>query len=162
MDKIAFIFPGQASQFVGMANDFHSTHTEAQELFSRANDLLGFDLEKVCFHGPDERLRETDVTQPAVFLHSVIVLRLLQAEGIFPSVVAGHSLGEYSALVAAGALEFEEALTLVRERSRSMQKVGISTQGTMAAIIGLDAIEVSRLCELSLSLIQISEPTRPY
>ena len=155
MDKIAFIFPGQASQFVGMANDFHSTHTEAQELFSRANDLLGFDLEKVCFHGPDERLRETDVTQPAVFVHRVIGLRLLQAEGIFPSVVAGHSLGEYSALVAAGALEFEEALTLVRERSRSMQKVGISTQGTMAAIIGLDAIEVSRLCELSLSLIHI-------
>ena len=149
VDNIAFIFPGQASQFVGMANDFHSTHTEAQELFSRANDLLGFDLEKVCFHGPDERLRETDVTQPAVFVHSIIVLRLLEAEGIFPSVVAGHSLGEYSALVAAGALEFEEALTLVGERSRSMLKVGISNQGTMAAIIGLDAIEVSRLCELS-------------
>ena len=149
MTNLAFIFPGQASQFVGMASDLYSTRTEVKELFSKANDVLGFDLATICFQGPEERLRETDVTQPAVFVHSVAVLLLLAKEGIFPSVVAGHSLGEYSALVAAEALEFEEALELVRERSRSMLQAGFSNPGAMAAVIGLDTFEVNRLCEIS-------------
>ncbi len=149
MTNVAFVFPGQASQYVGMANDLYSTRTEVKELFSRANDILGFDLATICFQGPEERLRETDVTQPAVFVHSVAVLLLLAKEGIFPSIVAGHSLGEYSALVAAEAIDFEEALELVRERSRSMLQAGFSNPGAMAAIIGLDAFEVNRLCEIS-------------
>ena len=149
MTNLAFVFPGQASQYVGMASDLCSTRTEVKGLFSKASDILGFDLAKICFQGPEERLRETDVTQPAVFVHSVAVLLMLAEEGIFPSVTAGHSLGEYSALVAAEAIEFEEALELVRERSRSMLQAGFLNAGTMSAIIGLDAIEVNRLCEIS-------------
>ncbi len=149
MNKIAFVFPGQASQFVGMANDLYATRTVVKDLYSEANDILGFDLAKISFQGPEERLRETDVTQPAVFVHSVAVLRILAEAGVSPAIVAGHSLGEYSALVAAEALKFEEALQLVRERSRSMLQAGRSKAGIMAAVIGLDASEVNRFCENS-------------
>lgn len=144
---IAFIFPGQASQFVGMAQDLHAQHEQVRSLFDRADDVLGFELSAVCFGGPEQRLGQTVVTQPAVFVHSVAAYQLLAEKGLTPSLVAGHSLGEYSALVAAGALDFETALNLVGERSRAMQEAGQASPGAMAALIGPTDGEVVDLCQ---------------
>lgn len=147
VSDIAFIFPGQASQFVGMAHDLHAQHEGVRNLFARADSVLGFELSAICFGGPEEQLAQTVVTQPAVFVHSVAACELLVSRGITPSVVAGHSLGEYSALVAAGALDFETALQLVGERSRAMQEAGEARPGAMAALIGPTDGEVIALCE---------------
>ena len=147
VSDIAFIFPGQASQFIGMAQDLYSQHEGVQNLFARANSVLDFELSAVCFEGPEERLAQTVVTQPAVFVHSIAAYELLTDRGVRPSIVAGHSLGEYSALVAAGALDFETALELVRERSQAMQKAGETRLGSMAALIGPTDSEVVALCE---------------
>ena len=144
---IAFIFPGQASQFVGMAQDLHAQHEGVQNLFAIADGILGFELSAVCFGGPEEQLAQTVVTQPAVFVHSIAAYELLADRGVRPSILAGHSLGEYSALVAAGALDFETALELVRERSRAMQEAGETRPGAMAAIIGPKDSDVIALCE---------------
>ena len=147
VSDIAFIFPGQASQFVGMAQDLHAQHEGVQNLFARADSVLGFELSAACFDGPEEQLAQTVVTQPAVFVHSIAAYELLADRGVRPSLVAGHSLGEYSALVAAGALDFETALDLVRERSRAMQEAGETRPGAMAALIGPTDSEVVALCE---------------
>ena len=147
VSDIAFIFPGQASQFVGMAQDLYAQHEGVQNLFAIANSVLDFELSAVCFGGPEEQLAQTVVTQPAVFVHSIAAYELLADRGVRPSILAGHSLGEYSALVAAGALDFETALELVRERSRAMQEAGETRPGAMAAIIGPKDSDVVALCE---------------
>jgi len=146
MSVVAFQFPGQASQYVGMARDLYEAFPLAREFFAQAQEILGFDLAEVCFNGPEERLKQTAITQPAIFVHSAIVNALLRERGMEPDMAAGHSLGEYSALVAAGAMSFAQALQVVKERGRLMQEAGTIAPGTMAAIIGLDEAAVAGLC----------------
>ena len=146
MSKKAFLFPGQASQYVGMGSDLYERYTIAQEIFKKANDILEFDIATLCFDGPAEELKQTRNTQPAIFLHSIIVTTLLRDHGIRPDMTAGHSLGEYSALVAAGAISFEQGLKLVRQRGKLMQVAGEISPGTMAAIIGLSYDDVKNIC----------------
>ncbi len=141
--KKAYVFPGQASQFEGMGKDLYENFTSARELFDQANDLLGYRITDVMFHGSAEDLKQTKITQPAVFLHSVIKARV---SGILPDATAGHSLGEFSALVAAGSLSFEDGLLLVQQRALAMQKACEMEPGTMAAILGLDDEIVKNIC----------------
>jgi len=146
MDKIAFLFPGQGAQYVGMAKDIYDSHPEVRELYSTAEKILGFDLAKICFEGSPELLVQTQYTQPAIFTHSVALWKLLKEHDIEPAFTAGHSLGEYSALVAAGALSFEDGLEAVKNRSLLMQEACEKSKGTMAAIIGLSEKDVLSLC----------------
>ncbi len=141
----AYVFPGQGSQFPGMGKDLYQSNKHAKALFKRANEILGFDISKVMFSGDAEDLRATRVTQPAVFLHSVIKATCI--EDFNPEMTAGHSLGEFSALVAAGALEFEPALRLVAIRAEAMQQACEANPGTMAAILGLDFKTIEEVCE---------------
>lgn len=143
----AFIFPGQASQYVGMGKDIYHRYDLARKIFDDANDVMGMDLKNVCFEGPEETLKQTNITQPAIFVHSVAVYKILQDKGMLPAAVAGHSLGEYSALVAAGSLKFEDGLRLVKERGSLMYEAGKNQPGTMAAIIGLTPEQVGKLCD---------------
>jgi len=152
-----FIFPGQASQFIGMAADLYEKYDLARTYFDRANDILGFDLKDVCFNGPEDVLKKTIYTQPAIFVHSIIISELLKKLDIKPAAVAGHSLGEYSALVSAGVMTFENGLKLVGERSRLMYKAGQTNPGTMGAIIGLDADKVYEICK-SVADVGIVQP----
>ena len=141
----AYVFPGQGSQFPGMGTELSQSNKHATALFKRANPILGFDITKVMFSGSAEDLKATAVTQPAVFLHSVITATCM--EGFNPEMTAGHSLGEFSALVAAGALEFEPALRLVAIRAEAMQQACDANPGTMAAILGLDFQTIEDICE---------------
>ena len=142
--KHAYVFPGQGSQFPGMAKTIVEQHEKARNLVQQANALLGFDLSSIMFNGTEEDLRRTDVTQPAIFLHSI--LAYITLENPKPDMVAGHSLGEFSALVAAGALSFEDGLRLVAARANAMQKACEIQPGTMAAILGLDDERVGAVC----------------
>lgn len=141
----AYIFPGQGAQFVGMGKDIYEQNEEAKALFEQANDILGFRITDVMFEGTVEELKETKVTQPAIFLHSVILAKALGAD-FQPEMVAGHSLGEFSALVSAGALNFEDGLRLVAARANAMQKACELQPSTMAAILGLDDFTVEDIC----------------
>ena len=141
----AFVFPGQGSQFPGMCKDLYDAHSEAREMCQAADRLLGFSLTDIMFEGSDEDLRQTKVTQPAVFLHSVVAQRLMTIER--PDMVAGHSLGEFSALVACGALRFEDALLLVYARAQAMQAACEANPGTMAAVLGLPDEQVDEICK---------------
>jgi [acyl-carrier-protein] S-malonyltransferase len=141
----AFVFPGQGSQFPGMCKDLYDAHQEAREMCQAADRLLGFSLTDVMFCGTAEDLKQTKVTQPAVFLHSVVAQRLMTIEK--PDMVAGHSLGEFSALVACGALRFEDALLLVSARAQAMQAACEANPGTMAAVLGLPDEQVDEICK---------------
>ncbi len=141
----AFVFPGQGAQFTGMGKDLYENNPVAKDLFDKANDILGFRITDIMFGGTDEELKQTKVTQPAVFLHSVISA-LCMGEAFQPEMVAGHSLGEFSALVAAGALTFEDGLTLVYKRAMAMQKACEATPSTMAAIIALADEKIEEIC----------------
>lgn len=146
MSKTAFLFPGQGSQSVGMGRDLASTFAVARRTFEEANEALGFDLAKLCFEGPEEQLRLTEFTQPAIFTVSVAALRVLAEAGVTADYLAGHSLGEYSADVAAGAIEFATAARTVRRRGQLMQQAVPAAQGAMAAILGMPAEAVVAVC----------------
>ena len=141
----AFVFPGQGAQFVGMGKDLYENNPVAKDLFEKANNILGFRITDIMFSGTDEELKQTKVTQPAVFLHSVISA-FCMGEAFAPDMVAGHSLGEFSALVAAGALDFEDGLKLVYARAMAMQKACEAAPSTMAAIVGLDDATIENTC----------------
>lgn len=145
MSKKAFLFPGQGSQYIGMAKDLFEKSVEAKEMIKTANDALGINLSYIMFNGPEQQLKQTEFTQPAIFLHSVILSSLIRT--LEPEGAAGHSLGEYSALVSANAIQFYDAIKLVRARGKAMQQAGIDNPGTLAAIIGLEANKVVVLCK---------------
>lgn len=142
--KKAYVFPGQGAQYSGMGKELYENSEEARALFERANEILGFRITDIMFEGSDEDLRQTKVTQPAVFLHSVVLAKVL---GVEPSAVAGHSLGEFSALVVAGALSFEEGLQLVSKRAMAMQRACEAVAGTMAAVLRLPDQTIEQICE---------------
>lgn len=140
-----YIFPGQGSQFTGMCHDLFIKYDNVKPLFKRAETILGFDISKIMFEGTKEELTQTKVTQPAIFIHSMAILKVLE-DSFKPDLVAGHSLGEFSSLVAAGVLNFEDGLRLVSIRAKAMQKSCESTNGTMAAILGLDNSIIEEIC----------------
>ena len=142
----AYVFPGQGAQFVGMGLDLYENYPQAQELFEQANDILGFSITDIMFEGSVEGLKQTKVTQPAIFLHSVILSKVL-GEAFKPDMVAGHSLGEFSALVANGTLNFEDGLKLVSQRAMAMQKACELKPSTMAAVLALEDEVVERICQ---------------
>ncbi|MBX7150664.1 ACP S-malonyltransferase [bacterium] len=148
MSKIAFIFPGQGSQYIGMGKDFYDSFPVAKTMYDKANEILGFDLIKTSFEGPEDALKQTRVTQPAIFVHSIVTLEILKEKfkDMSFQMSAGHSLGEYSALVAAGVLSFEDALKIVKVRAAAMQHAGEVNKGTMAAVIGMDAEPLGKIC----------------
>jgi len=148
MKATAFIFPGQGSQYVGMGKEFFENFREAREVFQEADDVLHLPISSLCFQGPEEALKLTENTQPAVLTTSIAALRVLQAEkGVVPRLAAGHSLGEYSALVVSGALAFADAVQIVRLRGRYMQEAVPVGEGAMAVILGMERRQVEKLCE---------------
>ncbi|WP_227766720.1 ACP S-malonyltransferase [Zhaonella formicivorans] len=151
MPKIAFIFPGQGSQYVGMGKDFAEHHPAAAAVFAQAEQQLGFSLAKLCFEGPEDVLKQTSNTQPALLTTSIACYEVLKGEGIQPDYLAGHSLGEYSALVAAGSISFPDAVSLVQKRGQLMEEAYPSGQGGMAAVLGLSALQVEKVCKAATS-----------
>lgn len=157
----AFVYPGQGSQYVGMAKDLYEAYPEVNELYNKANSILGFDVAKVSFEGPEEQLKQTYITQPAIVVHSMAATSLLKDKQV--SFTAGHSLGEFSALITAGALSFEDGLKLVKLRGELMQKAGEENQGTMAAVIGLDPEKVEQACSQASAegIVQVANYNSP-
>lgn len=143
--KKAYVFPGQGAQFIGMGQDIYDSSPEAKSLFEKANEILGFNITGIMFNGTDEALKQTNVTQPAIFLHSVILAKAL-GDDFKPDMAAGHSLGEFSALVACGAMSFEDGLNLVAKRANAMQKACEAEPSTMAAVLGMEDADVERIC----------------
>ena len=146
-EKIAFLFPGQGSQAVGMGKELAALHSVARQTFDEADSALGYKLSQLCFEGPEEKLRLTEITQPAILTMSVAAQRVLREKGVSPKFVAGHSLGEYSAHVAAGSLDFADAVRTVRNRGKYMQEAVPVGQGAMAAVLGMPLAEVERICK---------------
>jgi [acyl-carrier-protein] S-malonyltransferase len=166
MSQTAFLFPGQGSQHVGMGQDLYEAYPEARAIFDQADDILGLALSELCFNGPEERLSDTINTQPAIFATSVALLRVLTSNTLpVPGFVAGHSLGEYSALFAAGAMDFAAGLRLVRERGRLMKEAGQRSPGGMAAVLGLETEVVDQVCrrarEETGGVIQVANYNSP-
>jgi [acyl-carrier-protein] S-malonyltransferase len=147
----AYVFPGQGAQFSGMGKELYDNHSSAKELIDQSNDILGFDIKGIMFSGSDNELKQTKVTQPAIFIHSVVAA--LTSENFNPDMVAGHSLGEFSALVANGTLSFEDGLSLVYKRAMAMQKACEIQESTMAAVLGLDDSVVEEICKKTEGIV---------
>lgn len=161
-NKIAFVFPGQGSQYVEMGKDFYENYELARNYFDKANEILDIDLKKLCFEGPEDELTETQNTQPAIFTVSMIAYNLMKEKGVEPSMVAGHSLGEYAALCAAGVFDFETGLKLVRKRGELMASaVSEGSKGTMAAIIALDREKIEKICEEVSGVCELANINSP-
>lgn len=149
MMRTAFIFPGQGAQYVGMGKDLVEQYPQVKDLFAHANDIVGYDLQRVCLEGPEEKLNQTTISQPAIFVLSAALLKMFTATGISirPDVTAGLSMGEYTALYAAGLIDFENGLRLVQKRGDAMQAAADASQGSMVSILGLDEVQIITLCE---------------
>lgn len=160
--KTAFVYPGQGAQYVGMARDLYESNNEIKEIYQKANEILGFELTTVSFNGPEEKLKQTFITQPAIFTHSISLTKIVQKK-LTPSCAAGHSLGEYSALVCAGALSFEEGLKLVKLRGELMQKAGEEYKGTMAAVMGIAPEVLEEICReaSAAGIVQVANYNSP-
>lgn len=161
MSKIGFIFPGQGAQEVGMGQELYNEYPEIADYFNRAEKILDLDLKRICFEGPEFDLNLTENTQPALFTLSAAIDNYLKNQGIVPDMVAGHSLGEYSALTSAGAIEFEENLKLVRQRGQAMEEALPAGLGTMAAVIGLDINEIEDICSKVVGVCEIANINTP-
>ena len=151
MNKV-FIFPGQGSQYVGMCNDLFTEIKEVRDKYDQANEILGYDIADISFNGPENKLQSTIYTQPAIFMHSIIINDLLKKNGLSPNAVAGHSLGEITALVSANVLNFKDALLIIKIRAKAMHDAGLKKSGSMAAIIGGDDEQIKQLCSIDDTL----------